>query len=469
MPVGWEIDPNWDSNASVWDEMIDPEDAPKASGKKWKKRAHDSEPQSGGWLAARDKAMREYLAPSTSHTVIDKTLKRELRMAYHSFALQEAERAKNVIVPTPQFTDLTVRPRYPGEGEPLPHGDPPIPVTGRLPRPLGRSVPRTAEWYDVCPLDDIQFQELYELAKVTPPAERMQEMIATFRSVQAQRRIDNPKPKQFGIHPSTPGDMAPTLQSCQCNLEGVPLPICGESDGTLNTSDVDVWMWLKWLSPKSRPINSTMWTPLINLFSEPGRWSGLVDPWECLTPQTENLRGSVTAPFPINGRDTSTIPHSEIARWLATYGGLTPDRVPRIEAYAMRHVTKLAYNSAATEGQQKMKKAATRTAKRTPTKVSATSMVTAEQLDRELAADRPPSPPPDPAASAAWHQDNDLAVPDHLPADPGLTTQEAGPSTEPAPTESAGTPHPDPRPTPAPYTDVPKEDVEEVVDYEPSS
>jgi hypothetical protein len=155
MPAGWENDLNWDSDASIWDEMIDPEDAPKASGKKRKKWAHDSEPQSGGWLAARDKATREYLVRSTSHTVIDETLKRELRMAYRSFALQEAERAKNLVIPTPQFADLTVRPRYPGEGEPLPHGDPPIPVTGCLPRPLGRSVPRRAEWYDVCPLDDI--------------------------------------------------------------------------------------------------------------------------------------------------------------------------------------------------------------------------------------------------------------------------------------------------------------------------
>jgi hypothetical protein len=43
-----------------------------------------------------------------------------------------------------------------------------------------------AEWYDVCLLDDIQFQELHELAKVTPAAERMREMIATFRHVQAQ-------------------------------------------------------------------------------------------------------------------------------------------------------------------------------------------------------------------------------------------------------------------------------------------
>jgi hypothetical protein len=205
---------------------------------------------------------------------------------------------------------------------------------------------------------------------------------------------------------------------------------------------------------------------LISLFSEPGQWGGLVDPQECLTPQTENLRGSVTSPFPINGHNTSTIPPSKIARWLATYGRLTPDRVPRIEAYIVRHLTKQAHTSAATKGQQRMKKAATQASKRARTKASATPMVMANQLDRELATARPPSPPPDPATSAAWHQDNGLAQPDHLTAEPGPSTQGADPSREAAPAELAGTSQPDPRPPPAPYTDVPMADVEDIVDYE---
>jgi hypothetical protein len=172
--------------------------------------------------------------------------------------------------------------------------------------------------------------------------------------------------------------------------------------------------------------------------------------------------------FPIAGWDTSTIPLTEIAKWLAHYGGLTPDRVPRIEAYIARFLMKQAYNPAALEGQQRMKKAVTQTAKCAHTKASVT-MVTADQLDRELAAARPLSPPPDPAASAAWHQDNGLVMPDHLTTEPGLTTQEAGPSTETAPAELAGTPQPDPRSQLAPYTDVPMEDVEDIVNYEPDS
>jgi hypothetical protein len=66
-------------------------------------------------------------------------------------------------------------------------------------------------------------------------------------------------------------------------------------------------------------------------------------------------------------------------------------------------------------------------------------------------------------------QDNGLAMPDHLTTEPGLTTQEAGPSTETAPAELAGTPQPDPRPPPAPYTNIPMEDVKEIVNYEPNS
>jgi hypothetical protein len=96
-------------------------------------------------------------------------------------------------------------------------------------------------------------------------------------------------------------------------------------------------------------------------------------------------------------------------------------------------------------------------------------MISVDQLDRELAATQPPSPPPDPAASAAWHQDNGLAMPDHLNTEAGPSTQGAGLSTEAAPAKLAGTPQPDPRPQPELYTDVPMEGVEEIVDYEQSS
>jgi hypothetical protein len=66
MPDGWESDPNWALEVSVWDEMRGPGDPPKPLSKKRKKRAHDNEPIVDGWTAAREKAMREYLMRSTT-------------------------------------------------------------------------------------------------------------------------------------------------------------------------------------------------------------------------------------------------------------------------------------------------------------------------------------------------------------------------------------------------------------------
>jgi hypothetical protein len=95
-------------------------------------------------------------------------------------------------------------------------------------------------------------------------------MNTTFRHVQSQRRVDNPKPDRFGIGASTAGDIVTVLRGWEHNPEGIPAPIRGESDGMLNVSDIDVWMWLKELSPKSRPTNMTLRVLLISLFSEPG-------------------------------------------------------------------------------------------------------------------------------------------------------------------------------------------------------
>jgi hypothetical protein len=77
------------------------------------------------------------------------------------------------------------------------------------------------------------------------------------------------------------------------------------------------------------------------------------------------------------------IPLGKLAQWLARYGRLTPDRVPRIDAYIARFLSKEACNPAALEGQQQMKKGTTQAAKRACTKTSA--MVTTNQLDRKLA------------------------------------------------------------------------------------
>jgi hypothetical protein len=123
----------------MWKHVRGPDDPPKPLSKKRKKKGITYELY--GLAAVHQNVTREYLARSSMHTVEDEALAAELRSARRAFALEQAELAKNVVIPTPQFADLTARTKYPGEGEPLPHGDPPIPVMGHLPCPLGRSVP----------------------------------------------------------------------------------------------------------------------------------------------------------------------------------------------------------------------------------------------------------------------------------------------------------------------------------------
>jgi hypothetical protein len=108
-----EHDPNWDSDASIWAQMKGPEDT-KAPGKKHKKRVHDSEHQSYGLSAIHEKVMREYLTQSSTNTIDDEALTMELRSAHPAFALQEAERARNVVILTLQFVELSLYTKYKG-------------------------------------------------------------------------------------------------------------------------------------------------------------------------------------------------------------------------------------------------------------------------------------------------------------------------------------------------------------------
>jgi hypothetical protein len=200
----------------MWAQMKGPNDPPKALSKKRKKRG--IEYQSYGVLAIHEKVKRNYLVRSSMHTIDDEALTAELRSAHQAYALEQAELAKTMVIPSPQFVELPLCTRYPGEGEPLPHGDPPIPMTGHLPRPLGRSVPQMANWVDVCPLDDIHFLELHELAKRTPPAECTLEMILP--SDASKHSDASTIPNRFGLGsvPAPPGTLCPCSRAGSTTL-----------------------------------------------------------------------------------------------------------------------------------------------------------------------------------------------------------------------------------------------------------
>jgi hypothetical protein len=146
-----------------------------------------------------------------------------------------------------------------------------------------------------------------------------------------------------------------SAQGWHHNRKGVPLLICGESDGTLNISDIDVWMWLKKLSrePANQPVHETStYQPL----QQARAMEGSYQPPGVSLPQGDTSRASIMLPFPIRGHNTPTVPLGEIAKWLTQYGGLAPNRVPQVEAYVACLLSKV-YNLTAIKGQQQMKKA----------------------------------------------------------------------------------------------------------------
>ena len=82
------------------------------------------------------------------------------------------------------------------------------------------------------------------------------------------------KPTCFKIREDTPDNMRSMLSSWQHNPEGVPTAIQQEDDGSLNLSNVDIWMWLKLITP-SKGVMIRQW--LMQLFGEASQWASLVD------------------------------------------------------------------------------------------------------------------------------------------------------------------------------------------------
>ena len=115
-------------------------------------------------------------------------------------------------------------------------------------------------------MTNLFFKETVEVMKEITPRWHTQDMHAIMRSL--HEAYQSKKPLCFTIREDTPDDMQSMLHAWQCNPEGVPTAIQQEDDGLLNLSDVDIWMWLKIITP-SRGIMMRQW--LMQLFGEAGQ------------------------------------------------------------------------------------------------------------------------------------------------------------------------------------------------------
>ena len=127
----------------------------------------------------------------------------------------------------------------PGIREPLTAGDPPLSQTGQLPRPLGQTSLRKAQWFDLCPMTDLFFKETVKVMKEIAPRWHTQDMHAIMQRL--HEAYQSKKPPCFTIRESTPDDMQSMLHTWQRNPKGVPTAIQQEDDGSLNLSDVDIY------------------------------------------------------------------------------------------------------------------------------------------------------------------------------------------------------------------------------------
>ena len=150
------------------------------------------------------------------------------------------------------------------------------------------------------------------------------------------------KPTCFKIREDTPDDMWAMLSLWQHNLEGVPTAIRQEDDRSLNLSDVDIWMWLKIITP-TKGMMMRQW--LMQLFGEASQWASLVDVSELLAPHSSKLRNSAQTEYKSRSQPTADMLLKDLAIWLGKQAEMTLTCMAKVEEYATHALAKTAHSS----------------------------------------------------------------------------------------------------------------------------
>ena len=136
--------------------------------------------------------------------------------------------------------------------------------------------------------------------------------------------------------------MQAMLSLWQHNPEGVPTTIQQEDDSLLNLSDVDIWMWLRIITPTKGVM---VRQHLMQLFSEASQWASLVDISELLAPHSSELHNSAQAEYKSRSQPSVDMPLKDLAIWLGKQAGVTLTHVAKLEEYAACALAKMAHSS----------------------------------------------------------------------------------------------------------------------------
>ena len=133
------------------------------------------------------------------------------------------------------------------------------------------------------------------------------------------------------------------LSLWQHNPEGVPTAIQQEDDRSLNLSDVDIWMWLKLITPAKGVMIRQQ---LMQLFGEAGQWASLVNARKLPTPRSSELCNSTQTEYKFVSQLKVDMLLKDLAIWLGKCAGVTLTCAAKIEEYVVHALAKMAHSSA---------------------------------------------------------------------------------------------------------------------------
>ena len=195
-------------------------------------------------------------------------------------------------------------------------------------------------------MTDLFFKETVEVMKEIAPAWHTWDMHAIMQHLREAHQ--SKKPMCFKIREDTSNDMQSMLFLWQHNPEGVPTAIRQEGDGSLNLSDVNIWMWLKLITPTKGVM---LRQQLMQVFSEAGQWASLVDASKLPAPCSSELCNSTQTEHKFVSQLTADMLLKDLAIWLGKYAGVTLTHTAKIEEYAARSLAKTAHSSTSQLGQ----------------------------------------------------------------------------------------------------------------------
>ena len=199
----------------------------------------DSEPTSGRSSQKRKKGQAFLLAISYGGFFLSEAS--TLVLADEPMPMMPASSSQEV---GSQTTLPQVNPPTSRIAPPWGKGDPPISVTGVLPRPLGKTQAGRNMWQHMCSLESPEFKDALLIAREKKGTKHTPEehtiILCALKHEKAQARAS--QPALFMIQPGIVKELTSMMQTWLMNEAVCPPVVRKEPDNTLNLLDIDFWL-----------------------------------------------------------------------------------------------------------------------------------------------------------------------------------------------------------------------------------